>query len=100
MSRFARFQRSTPISGHQLVVVDVRHWRVTLRVTLLCLSLWFVLTAVPLIVAQPIADWKLFGWPAPFAIVAFCVPLAYLLIIGSYCLLMDRLERHTHSSGE
>lgn len=81
-------------------MVEAGHWKLTLRVTVLCVSLWLLLTVVPLIVAQPMADWKLFGWPAPFAIVAFCVPLAYLVIIGSYCLLMDRLERHLHISDE
>lgn len=100
VSRFAQLQQSASESSQRSVMVDARRWKTTLRITLYCLLVWFVCTTVPLIIAKPIASWKLFGWPAPFAIVAFCVPLAYLAIIGIYCLLMDRLERNLQGSDE
>lgn len=100
VSRFAQFPQSTPESGQRSVMVDARRWKTTLRITLFCVLVWLAFTIVPLIVARPIAAWKLFGWPAPFAIVAFCVPLAYLAIIGIYCLWMDRLERNLQGSDD
>ena len=100
MSKLADFQGPAPEAGQQSVPVSVSDWRKTVRVTFVCLFVWLALTAVPLLIANPMASLKLFGWPAPFAIVAFCVPLAYLVIIGSYCLVMDRLERNPQSVDE
>jgi putative solute:sodium symporter small subunit len=52
-----------------------------------------VCTLLPLIFAQNLATHMLFGWPTSFLIVAFGLPLLYLLIIAFYAWVMDVRER-------
>lgn len=69
------------------------YWRRTVRIALFLLAAWFLATSLPLTLSAQLAQSTILGWPASFAVVAFAVPLLYLLIIGLYCILMDRVER-------
>lgn len=69
-----------------------RYWwraKVLLGVSLL---IWLVITAVPLLLSYFEINNVLLGWPAVFGLTAFGVPAVYLIIIGVYSLVMDRLE--------
>lgn len=69
------------------------YWRRTIGLILSSLILWLVFTVLPLALSDSLSGWVILGWPASFALAAFVVPLLYLLIIGLYCLFMDRFER-------
>ncbi len=79
-----------------------RYWQRSLQLVGACLLVWLLVTLLPIVLAQFRASGTIMGWPWVFALAAFAVPLAYLSIIGVYCLVMDRLERRQVSvhSGE
>jgi putative solute:sodium symporter small subunit len=59
-----------------------------------CLSiLTLVFILLPIVFAKDLATYMLFGWPAPFLIVAFGLPLFFLLLIAFYAWVMDARER-------
>jgi putative solute:sodium symporter small subunit len=76
-----------------------RYWRRSLWLVVAGLLVWFLVTVLPLLFAPIGAQGRLFGWPWLFAVAAFAVPLVYLLIIGVYALLMDRLDRDSCDAG-
>jgi len=68
-----------------------RHWRRTLRVTLALLLIWFVVTFV---VAYHAREWDavVLGWPFSFWMAAQGALIVYVLLIGAYAWIMNRLE--------
>lgn len=70
-----------------------RYWQRSLQLIGACLALWLLVTLLPMVLAQFGVSGTIMGWPRVFALAAFAVPLAYLAIIGVYCLVMDRQER-------
>jgi putative solute:sodium symporter small subunit len=55
--------------------------------------LTLVLILLPIVFAKELATYMLLGWPAHFLIVAFGLPLFFLLIIAFYAWVMDARER-------
>lgn len=76
------------------------YWRFSLWLIAVCLFIWLVATLVPLALAQVGVSGTILGWPGVFAVAAFGVPLVYLMIIGLYSLIMDRIEREQHTNEE
>lgn len=72
------------------------YWRFCQWLVVACLTVWLVVTLVPLALAQMDVTGTILGWPAVFAVAAFGVPLLYLAIIGIYSLAMDRVEQDEH----
>jgi putative solute:sodium symporter small subunit len=62
-------------------------WVVGLSITAL------IFTLLPIVFAKELSTHRLFGWPTPFLIVAFGLPLLYLLMIALYAWVMDVRER-------
>jgi len=58
-----------------------------------CLLLpWLFVSLLPLALAHVSTPVTILGWPLPFALTAFGLPLIYLLIIGCYAVVMARRD--------
>lgn len=75
--------------GHK----DHLYWRRNLRFTGLLLTLWFLVTFVVSYFASDLAEITVFDLPFGFYMAAQGAPLIYALIVGSYALYMNRLDR-------
>ncbi len=69
------------------------YWRRNLRVTGLLLVLWFLVTFVVTYFAEELAEFTVLGLPFGFYMAAQGAPLIYALIVGSYAVYMNRLDR-------
>ena len=69
------------------------YWRFSSKLVVGCLLVWLFATLLPLALAQAGVTGTILGWPIVFALAAFGVPVAYLVIIGVYSFAMDRVER-------
>jgi putative solute:sodium symporter small subunit len=69
------------------------YWRRNLRVTLVLLVLWFVVTFVPVLFARQLNEWSFFGWPLAFYMSAQGSLIIYVLIVACYVRVMDRYDR-------
>lgn len=69
------------------------YWRRNLRLTALLLGLWALITFVPAFFAREINRISFFGWPLAFYIGAQGALFFYLLLVGVYARVMDRLDR-------
>ena len=69
------------------------YWRRNLALIAGLLAVWLLVTLFPLGFASMPEHWTVAGWPLAFALGAFVVPLIYLLLIGIYCLVMNRRDR-------
>jgi putative solute:sodium symporter small subunit len=73
--------------------LPLSNWKFSCR-WVVCLSIIaLVCTVLPIIFAKELSAYMLFGWPAAFLIVAFGLPLLYLLIIAFYAWVMAIRER-------
>lgn len=77
-----------------------RYWRLSLWLVAVCLLVWLLVTLVPIFLADTFSQQTLFGWPVVFGLMAFGVPIVYLVIIGVYSLLMDRIERRANAGND
>jgi|AntAceMinimDraft_1070359.scaffolds.fasta_scaffold126232_2 putative solute:sodium symporter small subunit len=68
------------------------YWARNLFLVGCLLVLWLLISLLPLALAYLPARGALFGWPLPFALTAFAVPLVYLLLIGIYAMVMARRD--------
>jgi putative solute:sodium symporter small subunit len=82
-SRFSESGRDIP-TGHARAPI----WGRNLRLILLLLVLWAVLTFVPAYFAGSLL-FPVFGWPFSYWMAAYGAPLAYLLIIVAYARIMN-----------
>lgn len=76
-----------------------RYWDRSKKLVMACLLAWLGFTLLPLVLARIGASGTILGWPAVFAFAAFGVPVLYLVIIGVYSIVMDRIEG-SQTSGE
>lgn len=56
------------------------------------LLLWLLISLSPLALAYVPTGRTVLGWPLPFALTAFGIPLVYLFIIGFYAVVMARRD--------
>ena len=69
------------------------YWRRSLRLTVILLVIWFVVTFVASYFTRELNQLTLFGFPLGFYMGAQGAPVVYLLIIWFYAHSMDRLDR-------
>ncbi len=70
-----------------------RYWRRVVILTMVLASFWLLVTLLPLVLVGTPQSWTLFGWPFAYAVVAFAAPLAYLLLIGVYAVVMGHHDK-------
>jgi putative solute:sodium symporter small subunit len=68
-----------------------RYWRYNLRLTGVLMLLWFVVTFGLGYFARDL-NFTFFGWPFSFWMAAQGTLVVYLLIVGCYAWLMNRLD--------
>jgi putative solute:sodium symporter small subunit len=76
------------------------YWRRNLRVTLVLLVIWLLVTFVPVIFARQFNEIIFFGWPLGFYMGAQGALIVYVLIIGYYARVMNRFDREYGVSEE
>jgi len=77
----------------QLTQRHREYWRRTVRLTMLLLALWFVVTFVAMFFARELSTFNFFGWPVSFYIAAQGAPIVYVLVVWWYARRMRRLDR-------
>lgn len=77
----------------QLTQRHREYWRRTVRLTMLLLTIWFVVSFVAMFFARELSTLDFFGWPVPFYIAAQGAPIVYVLIVWLYARQMRRLDR-------
>jgi putative solute:sodium symporter small subunit len=77
------------------------YWKKNLRLTIVLLAIWFVVTFVMGFFARPLAEIKFFGWPFSFYMGAQGSLIIYVLLIWFYALKMHQLDsEHGVDEGE
>jgi putative solute:sodium symporter small subunit len=76
------------------------YWSTVRVITFVLLALWLLLNFGVIFYARELSGLQLFGWPIPFYMAAQGTILIYLLIIGGYALLVNRLERKLARANE
>lgn len=76
------------------------YWPTVRVITFVLLALWLLLNFSVIFYARELSGLQLFGWPIPFYMAAQGTILIYLLIIGGYALLVNRLERKLAHANE
>jgi putative solute:sodium symporter small subunit len=69
------------------------HWRKTRILTALLLLVWLGFTLGIGVFARALAQIRFFGWPLSYYMGAQGILIVFLLIIGCYALVMNRLDR-------
>lgn len=76
-----------------------RYWRRNLRITLILILIWLAVTFLPIYFAQALNRITFLGWPLAFYMGAQGALIVYVLIIGYYAWVMNRLD-HEHGVQE
>jgi putative solute:sodium symporter small subunit len=77
----------------QLTEKQVTYWRKTRALTIALLAVWFLVTFVGGYFAVTLNGVEVFGFPLGFYLFAQGALVIYLLIIGIYVTVMNRLDR-------
>ena len=77
----------------QLTQRHREYWRRTVRLTMLLLAIWFVVTFVAMFFARELSALTFFGWPVSFYMAAQGAPIVYVLVVWWYARRMRRLDR-------
>jgi putative solute:sodium symporter small subunit len=85
----------------QLTEKHREYWRKNLNLTMVLLSIWFVVTFVMGYYARELATINFFGWPLSFYMAAQGSLIIYVIIILIYARSMKRLdEQYGVSEGD
>ncbi|MCM2251973.1 MAG: DUF4212 domain-containing protein [Ramlibacter sp.] len=76
----------------QLTEGHREYWRKNLRITVILLAVWFVVTYVIGYYARDL-DFRFFGWPFSFWVGAQGALIVYVVIIWFYARYMNRLDQ-------
>lgn len=76
----------------QLTEGHREYWRKNLRITVILLAVWFVVTFVIGYYARDL-DFRFFGWPFSFWVGAQGALIVYVVIIWFYARYMNRLDQ-------
>ncbi|MEY4752376.1 MAG: hypothetical protein RJA44_51 [Pseudomonadota bacterium] len=71
----------------------LRYWRRVRRLTLALLSIWLAVTLLVPWYARELSHWTLGRFPVDFWISAQGAIMLYVLLIGIYAWVMDRLDQ-------
>ena len=69
------------------------YWSKNLRVTAFLLSVWALVTFVPIYWAKDFNRISFFGWPLAFYMGAQGALIVYVFLIWLYARIMDKLDR-------
>ena len=85
----------------QLTDTQVHYWKKNLRLTLVLLSVWFLVTFVMGFFARELASITIFGWPLSFYMGAQGSLIIYVVLIWFYQKRMRQLDiEHGVEEGE
>ena len=70
-----------------------RYWRRTLGLTGALLAVWFLVTFVAPFFSATLNEYSILGLPLGYMLAAQGAPLVYIVLIGLYAWLMNRLDR-------
>ena len=76
----------------QLTETQRHYWQRNLRITVILLAIWFVVTFVATFFARELS-FTFFGWPFSFWVAAQGALVVYVLIIWFYARYMNRLDQ-------
>jgi len=76
----------------QLSAKHQEYWSRNLKLTIVLLAIWFVVTYVMAWFAIPLAEINFFGWPFSFYMAAQGSLIIYVLIIWYYARSMQKLD--------
>jgi putative solute:sodium symporter small subunit len=76
-----------------------RYWNKNLRITVILLTIWFIVSFVVSYYARELS-FSFFGWPFSFWMAAQGSLIVYLLIIWFYARYMNRLDKEHGVSEE
>ena len=77
------------------------YWKKNLRLTIVLLSIWFLVTYVMGWFAIPLAKLSFLGWPLSFYMAAQGSLIIYVILIGVYAKKMRQLDiEHGVEEGE
>lgn len=79
---------------------QARHWRKTRLLTAALLGVWALSSFGVIAYARDLAGIRFFGWPLAYYMGAQGSLILFLLIIGCYCLVMNRLDREAYQHGD
>lgn len=68
------------------------YWQKALRLTIVLLSIWFVVTFVAGFFARELAEITIFGWPLSFYISAQGALIVYVILIWFYAKKMNQYD--------
>lgn len=91
MSTMSTDDRAEDAAGAPGGQRQARYWRLTVRVTLALLAIWFAVTFVAGFFPNHL-DFVIFGWPFAFWLGAQGAPLIFLAVVWGYVFWMERLE--------
>ncbi len=74
------------------------YWRKNIRLIIILLAIWGLVTFVPAYFARELAGVAFLGWPFPFWVAAFGGPTAFLIIVGVYAWRMEHLDRQARAN--
>jgi putative solute:sodium symporter small subunit len=69
------------------------YWRKNMRITLILLAIWFVVTYVIGFFARDVFSFGFFGWPFAWYMGGQGALIVYVLIIWYYARYMNRLDK-------
>ncbi len=69
------------------------YWRRNLRMISILLTIWLLVTFVPIYFAPELNEVSFFGWPLAFYMAAQGSLIVFLLLVGYYARAMNRLDR-------
>lgn len=85
----------------QLTETHRHYWKKNLRLTIVLLSIWFLVTFVVGFLARPLAEIKILGWPFSFYMCAQGSLIVYVVLIWFYAKKMHQLDvEHGVDEGE
>jgi putative solute:sodium symporter small subunit len=68
------------------------HWRSNRRLTMLLLSVWFLVTFGVIFFARSLSEFSLFGWTFSYYMAAQGTLFIYVIIVGLYAWRMQKLD--------
>lgn len=71
----------------------VRYWHYTLALTATVLTIWFVVIFLSAYFATSLNQFVFLGFPLGFYIFAQGAMIIFLVLIGAYVMIMNRLDR-------
>ena len=80
---------------------DDEYWKTNIRVVFGLLSIWFLVSyGFGILLVEWLNQWHIGGFPIGFWFAQQGSIVVFILLILTYCLVMDRLDAQRRSEGE